>query len=176
MYCKSGYRAAVANSALRMMGYDNTFSFSGSWLAWTGAEEEISTEMVEAEVVGDPGFAPELVKEVDAFLSTIPEGWMIVDLDTVKAGIDAGAFILDIRTEGEYAEGHIGGAVNIPLRSLTERMSEIPTDKSVIVHCKSGFRAALSAPVLGVLGYDNLKVFNGSYVAWVDAGEPVVTG
>ena len=49
-------------------------------------------------------------------------------------------------------------------------------DVSVIVHCKSGFRAALSAPVLGVLGFDNFKVFNGSYKAWVEAGEPVVTG
>ncbi len=176
VYCKSGYRAAVANSSLRMMGYDNTLSFSGSWLAWTAAEEETSTEVVEAEVVGDPGFAPELVAAVDDFLSNLPEGWLIVDLDTVKAGIEAGAFILDIRTEAEYAEGHIEGAVNIPLRTLTERMSEIPTDVSVIVHCKSGFRAALSAPVLHVLGFDNAKIFNGSYAAWVEAGEPVVTG
>ncbi len=176
VYCKSGYRAAVGNSALRMMGYDNTLSFSGSWLAWTAAEEEVSTDAVEAEVVGDPGFAPELVAAVDGFLSTIPEGWLIVDLDTVKAGIDAGAFILDIRTPAEYAEGHIEGAVNIPLREITARMDEIPTDVSVIVHCKSGFRAALSAPVLGVLGFDNFKVFNGSYKAWVEAGEPVVTG
>ena len=176
VYCKSGYRAAVGNSSLAMMGYDNTLSFSGSWLAWTEAEEEVSTEAVEAEVVGDPGFAPELVAAVDEFLANIPDGWLIVDLDTVKAGIDAGAFILDIRTEEEYAEGHIEGAVNIPLRTITENMDQIPTDVAVIVHCKSDFRAALSAPVMFVLGFDNSKIFNGSYKAWVEAGEPVVTG
>lgn len=176
VYCKSGYRAAVANSSLRMMGYDNTHSFSGSWLAWTAEEEEVSTDAVEATVFGDPGLTPELVAAGDAFLSTLPEGWLIVDLETVKAGIDAGAFILDIRTEAEFSEGHIEGAVNIPLRTLTANMDQIPTDVQVIVHCKSGFRAALSAPILAGLGYDNYKIFNGSFKAWVEAGEPVVTG
>ena len=55
-------------------------------------------------------------------------------------------------------------------------MDKIPTDVQVIVHCKSGFRAALVMPVLGVLSFDNAKAFAGSYLAWVEAGEPVVTG
>jgi rhodanese-related sulfurtransferase len=177
VYCKSGYRAGIAVSSLRMMGYDNALSFSGSWNAWTGAGEEVSTEAAEAAVVGDPGFAPELVAAVDEYLSTIPDGWLTAgDVEAVKAAIEAGAFVLDIRTEGEYAEGHIEGAVNIPLRTLTANMDQIPTDVQVIVHCKSGFRAALSMPVLGVLGFDNVKAFTGSYLAWVEAGEPVVTG
>jgi rhodanese-related sulfurtransferase len=177
VYCKSGYRAGVAVSSLRMMGYDNALSFSGSWLAWTGAEEEVSTEAVEAEVVGDPGFAPELVAAVDGFMSTIPDGWLTAgDVEAVKTAMGAGAFILDIRTPAEFAEGHIEGAVNIPLRELTARMSEIPKDVQVIEHCKSGFRAALAIPVLHALGFDNVKAFTGSYLAWVEAGEPVVTG
>ena len=55
-------------------------------------------------------------------------------------------------------------------------MDEIPKDVQVIQHCKSGFRAALAIPVLHVLGFDNVKAFTGSYLAWVEAGEPVVTG
>jgi rhodanese-related sulfurtransferase len=177
VYCKSGYRAGIAVSSLRMMGYDNALSFSGSWNAWTGAGEAVSTEAAEAAVVGDPGFAPELVAAVDEYLSTIPEGWLTAgDVEAVKAAIEAGAFVLDVRTEGEYAEGHIEGAVNIPLRTVTANMDQIPTDVQVIVLCKSGFRAALTMPVLGVLGFDNVKAFTGSYLAWVEAGEPVVTG
>jgi rhodanese-related sulfurtransferase len=177
VYCKSGYRAGVAVSALRMLGYDNVLAYSASWLGWTDAGEEISMEVAEAEVVGDPGFAPELVAAVDGFLSTIPEGWLTAgDVEAVKTGIEAGAFILDIRTEAEYAEGHIEGATNIPLRTLVANMDQIPTDTQVIVHCKSGFRAALAVPVLHVLGFDDAKAFTGSYLAWVDAGEPVVTG
>jgi len=177
VYCASGYRAGMATSSLRMMGYDNVLAFPPGWKGWTAAGEETSTEAVAAEVVGDPGFNPELVAAVDGWLSAIPDGWLSAgDVEAVKAAIDAGAFVLDVRTEGEFAEGHIPGATNIPLRTITEHMSEIPTDTQVIVHCQSGFRAALSMPVLGVLGFDNVKAFTGSYAAWVAAGEPVEAG
>jgi rhodanese-related sulfurtransferase len=177
VYCASGYRAGMAISSLRMMGYDNALSFSGSYKAWTDAGEEVSTEAAEAPVVGDPGFAPELVAAVNNFLANIPDGWNSAgDVEAVKAAIEAGAFVLDVRTPEEYAAGHIEGATNIPLRTITANMDQIPTDVTVIVHCQSGFRAALSMPVLGVLGFDNVKAFTGSFAAWVAAGEPVVTG
>ncbi len=177
VYCASGYRAGLAISSLRMMGYDNALAYSGSYKAWTEAGEEISTEAAEAPVVGDPGFAPELVAAVNDYLSNIPDGYGTAgDVEAVKAAIEAGAFVLDVRTPDEYAEGHIEGAVNIPLRTITANMDQIPTDVTVIVHCKSGFRAALAMPVVGVLGFSNAKAFTGSYNAWVEAGEPVVTG
>jgi rhodanese-related sulfurtransferase len=177
VYCASGFRAGLSISSLRMMGYDNALAYSGSYKAWTEAGEEISTEAAEAPVVGDPGFAPELVAAVNDCLSNIPDGYGTAgDVEAVKAAIEAGAFVLDVRTPDEYAEGHIEGAVNIPLRTITANMDQIPTDVTVIVHCKSGFRAALAMPVLGVLGFDNAKAFTGSYAAWVEAGEPVVTG
>jgi rhodanese-related sulfurtransferase len=177
VYCASGFRAGLSISSLRMMGYDNALAYSGSYKAWTEAGEEISTEAAEAPVVGDPGFAPELVAAVNDYLSNIPDGYGTAgDVEAVKAAIEAGAFVLDVRTPDEYAEGHIEGAVNIPLRTITANMDQIPTDVTVIVHCKSGFRAALAMPVLGVLGFDNAKAFTGSYAAWVEAGEPVVTG
>jgi rhodanese-related sulfurtransferase len=174
VYCASGYRAGMATSSLRMIGYENVLAFPPGWKGWTAAGEETSTDAVEADVVGDPGFNPELVAAVDGWLSSIPDGWLTAgDVEAVKAAIDAGAFVLDVRTEAEYAEGHIPGATNIPLRTITAHMSEIPTDTQVIVHCKSGFRAALAMPVLGVLGFSNAKAFTGSYNAWVEAGEPV---
>lgn len=177
VYCKSGYRAGLAVSSLRMMGYDNALSFSGSWLAWTDAGEEVSTEAAEAAVVGDPGFEPELVAAVDDFLANIPDGWLTAgDVEAIKAAHDAGAFLLDIRTPGEYAEGYILDATNIELRTLTANMADIPKDTQVIVYCKSGFRASLSVPILHVLGFDNVKAFSGSYLAWTEAGEEVTTG
>lgn len=177
VYCQSGYRAGLAISSLRMMGYDNALSFSGSYKAWTEAGEEVSTDVAEAAVVGAPDFHPELVAAVDGYLSTIPEGWLTAgDVEAVKTAADAGAFLLDVRTPDEYAEGYILDATNIELRTITENMDQIPTDTAVVVYCKSGFRASLSMPVLGVLGFDNAKAFTGSYAAWVDAGEEVTTG
>lgn len=177
VYCKSGYRAGLAVSSLRMMGYDNALSFSGSWLAWTEAGEEVSTDVAEAEVVGAPDFHPDLVAAVSGWLSTIPEGWLTAgDVEAVKTAHEAGAFLLDIRTPGEYAEGYILDATNIELRTITENIDKVPSDTAVIVYCKSGFRASLAMPVLGVLGFDNAKAFTGSYKAWVEAGEEVTTG
>ena len=176
VYCKSGWRAGMAVSSLAMAGYDNVKAFGGGWNAWTEAEEEISTEAVEAEVFGDPGLQPEMVAAVDGFLSTIPDGYYTAgDAAAVSDAIDAGAFMLDVREPVEYAEGHIPGAENAPVRTLGSTDVDIPDDTSVIVYCKSGYRASLSVPILHVLGHDNVKGFSGSWLAWTDAGLPTET-
>jgi rhodanese-related sulfurtransferase len=179
VYCKSGFRAGVAVSAIRLMGYDNALAYKDSWLGWTEAGEEVSTDAVEAEVFGDPGFAPELVAAVDEYLSSLPDGWGIIGaVEDVQTALDAGSVILDVRSQGEYDEGHIDGAILTPLRSIAtaENIAQIPTDTQFIIHCKSGWRATIAMPVIGVLGFDNWKVFPGGWNAWTDAGAPVVTG
>lgn len=174
IYCKSGWRAGLGTSSLAMMGYDNIKAYPPGWNGWTAAEQEISTEAVEAEVVGDPGLQPEMVVAVSEFLSTIPEGWLTAgDAQAVSDAIDAGAFVLDVREPGEFAEGHIPGAVNVPVRQIGTADVEIPTDVNVIEYCKSGWRAALALPIIHMLGNDNTKGFTGSYLAWTEAGFPV---
>lgn len=176
VYCGSGWRAGMALSSLSMAGYDNIKAFGGGWNAWTDAEEEISTEAVEAEVFGDPGLQPEMVAAVDGFLSTIPDGYYTAgDAAAVSDAIDAGAFMLDVREPAEYAEGYIPGAENAPVRTLGHTDVEIPDDTNVIVYCKSGYRASLSVPILHVLGHDNVKGFSGSWLAWTEAGLPTET-
>jgi len=174
IYCKSGWRAGMATSSLGMVGYDNVLAYPPGWNGWTEAGEEVNTEPVEAEVVGDPGFQPEMVAEVDAFLSTIPEGFLTAgDADTVEEAIAAGAFALDVRSPEEYAEGHIPTAENAPVRTLGVTEVAIPTDTNVIVYCKSGWRAALSVPILHVLQKDTSKGFTGSWLAWTEADKPI---
>lgn len=176
VYCKSGYRAALALSSLRMLGYDNVLVYSPSWLAWTEAGEPVSMEPVVGETFTVPDVAPELFEAVDGFVSTIPEGWLTAgDVEAVKTAVAAGAFLLDVRTPGEYAEGYIGDGVLVTLREIPDLMDAIPTDRQVISYCKSGYRCALSIPVLHVLGFDTAKCFTGSWNAWVEAGEPIST-
>lgn len=59
-----------------------------------------------------------------------------------------GATLVDVRSPGEFASGHIEGAINIPVNEIRERMSEIPANKPVIVYCRSGARSANAASVL----------------------------
>ena len=55
--------------------------------------------------------------------------------------------VLDVRRVNEFAEGHIEGAVNIPLHQLLERLDEVPAGE-VWVHCAGGYRASIAASVL----------------------------
>ncbi|NND02886.1 MAG: hypothetical protein HKN91_08865, partial [Acidimicrobiia bacterium] len=177
VYCKSGLRAALAGSSLHMLGYDNVLIYPPSWNGWLDAGEPVSTTPTIAETFAMPDIDPELVTVADDFLNGIPEGFLSAgSVDSVKEAMTAGVALLDVRTPEEFAEGHIEGAFNISLRELTDGLDGIPTDNTVIVYCGSGHRAALAVPVLQMLGFDNTKVFSGSYKAWIAAGEPVVTG
>ena len=71
--------------------------------------------------------------------------------------------ILDVRTEEEYDEGHIEGAVLIPDFEITSKAEGILTDKNqlILVYCRSGRRSKLAAEALVSLGYTNVKEFGG---------------
>ncbi len=65
-----------------------------------------------------------------------------------------GAMIIDVRTKGEYAGGHIKGSVNIPLNNLQSQLKQIKKDKPVITCCASGMRSASAKGILQSAGYE----------------------
>lgn len=68
--------------------------------------------------------------------------------------VQAGARLVDVRTPGEFATGHIPGAVNIPVQQLDERLAELePKDKPVVLYCRSGRRSATAARTLKSAGF-----------------------
>ena len=71
--------------------------------------------------------------------------------------------ILDVRTEEEFDEGHIDGAILIPDYEITEKAEDILTNKDqlILVYCRSGRRSKLAADSLVTLGYTNIKEFGG---------------
>jgi rhodanese-related sulfurtransferase len=176
VYCASGFRAGQALSSLGMLGYDNVLSYKPGWAGWTDLGEEVSTEAVEAEVVGAPDIEPELLAAVDGYLSTIPEGFLSAgDPAKVQAAMDAGTALLDVRTAGEVADGFITGATNIDLRNIAKEIDSVPTDTNVITYCGSGHRSAMAVAALHVLGSDNVTGYGASYASLVDGGLPVTT-
>ena len=176
VYCKSGFRAGQALSSLGMLGYDNVLSYKPGWNGWTETGQDISTEAVEAEVVGAPDIAPELVAAVNGFLSTIPEGWLSAGgAEDVQAALDAGAIALDVRTAGEYEEGNVEGSLHIDIRELAVGIEGVSTSANVVAYCGSGHRSAMASAALHVLGADNVKAYGGSYTSLVDVGIPIAT-
>jgi phage shock protein E len=76
-----------------------------------------------------------------------------------KALMKQGAQIIDVRTRGEYSDGHIRGSINIPLDRLPDNLSKIKKDKPVITCCASGMRSASAKGILKSKGFK--EVYNG---------------
>lgn len=97
-----------------------------------------------------------------------------VDAETVFALKDEpSVFLLDVREQWEYNEGHIPGITLIPMGEIAARMNEIPTDKTVIVTCRSGNRSSQITDFLRQQGFDNVHNMEGGILAWEEAGFPV---
>lgn len=80
------------------------------------------------------------------------------------------AFVLDVRNTGEYQEGHVRGAVNIPLDELRFRLDEVPRHGRIHVHCRSGFRSHLALRILKENGYADVVNVTGAYMAILAEG------
>lgn len=74
------------------------------------------------------------------------------------------SMIIDAREENEYELSHIKGAINIPLSQFRDRLDEIPKDKPVYIHCRSGQRSYNMVRALGHLGYENVYNIEGSFL------------
>lgn len=170
--CQAGWRAGIAVSALRMMGYDNAEGFAQGPDEWEEAGYELVTEFPEPESFGEPDLPePELADEVGQWLTTLPEGFLATgDPQAIAEAVDAGAAVVDLRGPEDFEEAHVEGAVNIPMRELGDRIDEVPTDVDVVFHCQSGWRCALAMPVLGVHGYTNIIGYPGHFDGLVEQG------
>jgi hydroxyacylglutathione hydrolase len=74
--------------------------------------------------------------------------------------------VLDVRAEKEREAGHIPGSLHIPVNHLRERLSEVPSDRPVVVHCAGGYRSAIACSVLEQAGRTNMIDLVGGYGAW----------
>ncbi len=76
---------------------------------------------------------------------------------------ETGFVILDVRTEEEYAEGHVPGAILIPDYEIEARAEEELPDKDrmLLVYCRSGRRSKIAAEALVEMGYTNIYEFGG---------------
>ena len=76
---------------------------------------------------------------------------------------EEGYIILDVRTQEEYDQGHIPGAILIPDTEIKAKAEKVLADKDqvILVYCRSGRRSKLAAEALVELGYTNIKEFGG---------------
>lgn len=93
------------------------------------------------------------------FLKQLFSGGATADLEAI---VNKGAFLVDVRTPGEYADGHVKGSVNIPLDTVGTQISKFKDKKNIIVFCRSGARSGQAKNILQQHGITD--VVNGG--AW----------
>lgn len=77
-----------------------------------------------------------------------------------------GAVIIDVRTNKEYGQGHIPGAVHVPLADVGTKVKKLKKDKEIVVYCQSGSRSIWAIKRLIGMGYTHLYNLKGGYSAW----------
>ncbi len=153
------------DAALEMItdaGYKNTIGYYGAFDAWKGAGKALQK-------------GPALTATDDT-----PINWQkklgpgeISITDFTKSLNSELIKIIDARTPAEYESGHFPGALSIPLEQMKARMSEIPKDKFIVVHCMTGGRGEIGYRMLKEEGY-SVKFLNaecqcsttGEYEIW----------
>ncbi len=78
--------------------------------------------------------------------------------------------VVDVRTPGERQQKRIPGSIGIPLSQLTNRMSELPADRPLLVYCAGGYRSSIAASLLQGHGFTQVYEIAGGIAAW-EAGQ-----
>ena len=96
---------------------------------------------------------------------------------TAQSTISADTVVIDVRTPGEYAAGHLEGALNIDVQAsdFDSQVAALPTDGDYVVYCRSGSRSAAAASRLAELGFTSVTDAGAMSAASVSTGLPVVT-
>ena len=98
-----------------------------------------------------------------------------IDIDALVALDPRQVPLFDVRQPDEYEEGHVPGAVLVPLAEVPDRVGEFPTDLTIYVVCRSGARSANAVAFLRSSGVDAVNV-DGGTMAWIESGHDVVAG
>ncbi len=102
-----------------------------------------------------------------------------VDAAALPAEYQAGRvkLLLDVRSESEFSEGHVAGALHIPVTDLPGRLAELEAHRGQPIHviCAVGGRSAAATAALDAAGFDAVNIPGGTK-GWIAAGHPVVAG
>jgi rhodanese-related sulfurtransferase len=97
----------------------------------------------------------------------------VITVDEAYERYQAGAFLLDVRTQEEWDEFHVPGTTLIPLDELAERVNEVPPEEEIVVICRSGNRSQDGRDILLRAGFEQVTSMDGGVNDWADSGYPI---
>lgn len=175
VYCSTGHRGGIAMTTLYMLGFRNTRSLAGGFVAWSAAHMPVQS--------GAPGTRPagpaasvdnNVLAILDAYLSNLPPDFgAIMPAELANQMATVKPYIFDMREVSErQTEGAIQGSISIPVRTLVPSIFKLPMDKAVpiVVYSENGHRGAQAMMALQLLGYSHVTSLEGGMTAWNESG------
>jgi thiosulfate/3-mercaptopyruvate sulfurtransferase len=172
----TGQLATFTYWVLRYVGHRDIKILHGGWAAWQSSKGAVTRD------------APQIVP---AMYRAQPNDGVRATAEWIQANAErSDVFLLDARTEGEYAMGHIPGAANLPydfslemrtqtlkdaagLRVQLDAVGATP-EKEIVAYCASGARSSHMFTTLQLLGYPRVRNYDGSMHDWAEArGLPI---
>lgn len=175
-------RHSIAFAKAHVPGTIN-IPYNKAFTNWAGALLSYDSGFA---LIADPKVVPEIARDLGLIGLDNGVGYLPAEavgaraseklpvMKTADMNANGDALLLDVRTTSEFENGHIDGALNIPLQQIANRWNEVPRDKPVVVHCQGGGRAAIASSLLKSKGYDVTNV-QGGYDEWVASGRPTVS-
>ncbi len=110
------------------------------------------------------------IDEMAAYLEFVDYGGGVIFAEQIPKEDWPRFFIIDARDAGQYAKGHIPGAVHMEWRQVLARRNEIPKDRPVLIYCHTGMLSAQAGFALRVAGWDNVRILQGGMQEWLAKG------
>jgi rhodanese-related sulfurtransferase len=152
---------------------------NGQYAVWVGTVVPFGKRLV---LVLEPGKEAESIlrlarvgyDNVAGYLSSM-DAWQAagmpvdrvtsISADGIRAEMDKGAVVVDVRNPAEFESSHIAEAMNLPLADLNKRLSELKPEQRYVIHCAGGYRSMIAASILKEKGYTNIVNVSGGFNA-----------
>lgn len=110
------------------------------------------------------------VDEMEAYLEFVEYGGGVIFAEQIPADEWKKMIVIDARDAGQFAKGHIPGAINMDWRQVLAKRNTIPKDKPVLIYCNTGSLSAQAGFAMRVAGWENLRILQGGMEEWTAKG------
>lgn len=108
--------------------------------------------------------------EMEAYLEFVDYGGGVIFAEQIPKDEWPKFMVIDARDAGQFAKGHIPGAVNMDWRQVLAKRNTIPKDKAVLIYCNTGTLSAQAGFALRVAGWENVRILQGGMAEWKAKG------
>ena len=110
------------------------------------------------------------INEMEGYLEFVDYGGGVIFAEQIPKDDWKRFVVIDARDAGQFAKGHIPGAINMDWRQVLAKRNTIPKDKPVLIYCNTGSLSAQAGFALRVAGWDNLRILQGGMEEWKAKG------